>query len=252
MVALRDPASGCPWDQQQTHESLIPYLLEEAHEVIDAVEQGDDAHLVEELGDLLFQIVFHAQIAREQNRFDLETVAAAISRKLVERHPHVFAGEQYASDVEREHAWETHKEKDRQKKQQHGTLDGIPASLPALMRAEKLQKRAARVGFDWPSIMPVFEKLQEELNELKEAVDEQHDKAHIEEEIGDVLFVLANLARHLGIKPEEALRKTNNKFTRRFEAIETGIRDRGGTLEKATLEEMEAEWQRAKSVEKKR
>lgn len=251
MAALRDPETGCPWDQKQTHKTLIPYLLEETYEVVDAIEQGDDKHLTEELGDLLLQIVFHAQIGREEDRFDLDEIAEALSDKLVKRHPHVFANTQYASDTERNHAWETHKEKDREQKQQHGTLSGIPEALPALMRAEKLQKRAARVGFDWPSIEPVFDKFQEELDEVREAIVEKHGKQRVEEEIGDLLFVVANLARHLNINPENALRKTNQKFIRRFDYVESGIKNNGGTLETSSLDEMEKEWQKAKLEENK-
>ena len=251
MAALRDPKTGCPWDQQQTHQTLIPYLLEETYEVVDAIEQDDDQHLTEELGDLLLQIVFHAQIGQEEDRFNLGEIAEALSEKLIKRHPHVFANTQYASDAERDHAWETHKEKDREQKQQHGTLSGIPEALPALMQAEKLQKRAARVGFDWPDTEPVFDKLQEELGEVREAIAENHGKARVEEEIGDLLFVVANLARHLEINPEDALRKTNKKFIRRFNRVESGIKKKGGTLEASSLDEMEKEWQQAKLEENK-
>jgi len=251
MAALRDPETGCPWDQKQTHKTLIPYLLEETYEVVDAIEQGDDQHLSEELGDLLFQIVFHAQIGHEEDRFDLDGIAEALSDKLIKRHPHVFANTGYASDAELDHAWEVHKEKDREQKQQHGTLSGIPEALPALMRAEKLQKRAARVGFDWPGFEPVFDKLQEELDEVREAIAENHGKVRVEEEIGDLLFVVANLARHLEINPEEALRKTNKKFIRRFNYVESSIKNKGGTLEASSLDEMEKEWQKSKLDEKK-
>jgi len=250
MAALRDPETGCPWDQKQSHQTLIPYLLEESYEVIDAIEQGDDQHLIEELGDLLLQVVFHAQIGHEEDRFNLDEIAESLSDKLIQRHPHVFENTQYSSDAEREHAWESHKEKDRIKKRQHGVLSGVADAMPALMRAEKLQKRAARVGFDWPTIEPVFDKLHEELDEVKEAIDEQQGKTRIEEEIGDLLFVVANLARHLGINPEDALRKTNKKFIRRFNAVESGIKHKGGTLETSSLDEMEAEWQKAKLEEK--
>lgn len=250
MAALRDPETGCPWDQKQTHQTLIPYLLEETYEVVDAIEQGDGQHLSEELGDLLLQIVFHAQIGHEEGRFSFDKIAEQLSDKLIKRHPHVFSGADYNSDVERDHAWEKQKQEEQQQKQQASTLDGIPQALPALMRAEKLQKRAARVGFDWPNIEPVFDKLQEELDEVREAIDEQQGRLRIEEEIGDLLFVVANLARHLEINAENALRKTNEKFIRRFNYVESGIKQKGGTLETSSLDEMEKEWQKAKLEEK--
>jgi len=250
MAALRDRESGCPWDQQQTHHSLIPYLLEESHEVIDAIEQGQPGHLRDELGDLLFQVVFHARLAEEAGQFGFEDIASTLKQKLIRRHPHVFAAVRYANDAERDQAWETQKHREQKQQADGCHLDGIPANLPALMRAEKLQKRAATVGFDWPDARPVIDKIHEELEEVLEAISENEGQDRIEEEIGDLLFVVANLARHAGVKPENALRKTNKKFIHRFKLVEQGLQQRGITLEDANLEQMETCWQEAKEMEK--
>lgn len=252
MAMLRDPEQGCPWDREQTHQSLIPYLLEESHEVIGAIEQGDAAHLRDELGDLLFQVVFHARIAEEACQFNFADIADTLAEKLIRRHPHVFEAENYSSDAEREAAWEKLKQNERRNKEAEGAsiLDGISDSLPSLMRAEKLQHRAAHAGFDWPDLRPVLAKIEEELAEVGEAMENAEGKERIEEEIGDLLFVVANLARHAGIKPEEALRKTNEKFIRRFRQVEEGVAAEGMNLQDASLEQMEVHWQNAKQSEK--
>lgn len=256
MAALRDPESGCPWDIKQSFASLIPYTLEEAYEVADAIEQGDLQGLKYELGDLLFQVVFYAQIAREQSLFEFADVVDAISEKLVNRHPHVFAGQSYENEAELHQAWEQHKaqERDAQAIEQTGTeqasvLAGVAEALPALKRAQKLQKRAARSGFDWPEVGPVLDKLQEEINEVREAVQQQ-DQAAMFEEIGDLLFSVVNLARHLGVDAEEALRAGNRKFTSRFSHIEQSLQQAGESIEQQDLQRLESLWQAAKRQEK--
>lgn len=256
MAALRDPQSGCPWDIKQDFASLIPYTLEEAYEVADAIEQGDLRELKYELGDLLFQVVFYAQIAREQSLFEFADVVDAISEKLVRRHPHVFAGHACDNEAELHEAWEQHKarERDAQAMKQSGTeqasvLAGVASALPALKRAQKLQKRAARSGFDWPEAGPVLDKLQEEVNEVREAVQQQN-RAAMFEEIGDLLFSVVNLARHLGVDAEEALRAGNRKFTSRFSHIEQALQQAGQSLEQQDLQTLEALWQAAKQQEK--
>ena len=241
MQALRDPETGCPWDVQQNHRSIARYCLEEAYEVVEAIEQEDMAALCEELGDLLLQVVFHAQMANERGDFDIEAVAESICEKMIRRHPHVF-GDTKAADEEEVHAnWEQIKAEERaQKAPQGGVLADIPAAFPALVRAQKLQKRAASVGFDWPDAEPVYDKIAEELQEVREAEGD----AHRAEEIGDLLFVVVNLARHYGIDAEDALRAANHKFERRFGYIESHS---DKPLEQASLDEMEALWQAAKT-----
>ena len=251
MATLRTPEKGCPWDLQQTHESLIPYLLEESHEVIEAIEQNDSEHLKEELGDLLFQVVFHARIAEEAALFNLTDVAHTLGNKLVRRHPHVFSDTTYDDDEAREAAWE------QQKQLEHGTtpqtasvLETIPSTLPALMFAQKLQRRAARTGFDWSHARAVIPKIHEEIEEIEDAL-QQGDQSHIEEEVGDLLFAVVNLARHLKVDAEQALRRGNRKFTRRFQAVETRLRQQDRSPEEATLDEMDALWDIVKAAEKK-
>ncbi|HEY9201397.1 MAG TPA: nucleoside triphosphate pyrophosphohydrolase [Gammaproteobacteria bacterium] len=256
MAALRDPESGCPWDIKQSFASLIPYTLEEAYEVADAIEQGDLQGLKYELGDLLFQVVFYAQIARELSLFEFDDVVDAISEKLVRRHPHVFAGQAFNNETELHQAWEQHKaeERDAQAIEQSGAeqasvLAGVAAALPALKRAQKLQKRAARSGFDWPEVAPVLDKLQEEINEVREAVQQQ-DQAAMFEEMGDLLFSVVNLARHLEVDAEEALRAGNRKFISRFSHIEQSLQQAGESLEQQDLQTLESLWQAAKQQEK--
>jgi ATP diphosphatase len=253
MARLRHPETGCPWDLQQDFASLIPYTLEEAYEVADAAERGDPDDLCEELGDLLLQVVFHARVAEEARLFDFETVAGTIADKLIRRHPHVFAGMAFENDSERQRYWEDAKQLERQQKGRAepaaSVLGDIPRGLPALMTAQKLQKRAARHGFDWPDIAPVFDKLHEELDELKAAC-QAADAHNIQEELGDLLFVIANVARHLGVDAEACLRAGNRKFTRRFQHIEGRVAARGGILTDHTLAELDALWDEAKRIER--
>ena len=244
MAQLRDPENGCPWDLEQNFATIAPYTVEEAYEVADAVEKGDMAMLKDELGDLLLQVVFHAQMASEEGLFTFEDVAEIISDKMVRRHPHIFAEVQAETADAVLKNWEDIKAEERKEKKE-GTgsaLDGVALSLPALMRAEKLQKRAARVGFEWDDISGVYDKLEEEIAELRSATDE----VNFEEEIGDMLFVIANLARWHKIDPEEALRKTNAKFLRRFHYIEAELKKRGKTPAESDLQEMDALWDEAK------
>ncbi len=246
MRALRDPENGCPWDLEQSFETIVPHTLEEAYEVADTIERKDWQHLKSELGDLLFQVVFYAQLGSEAGLFDFDDICTAISEKLIRRHPHVFGEEKISSAEEQSIAWEQHKAQERQG--QGGLLSDIPASLPALTRAAKLQKRAATVGFDWDQIEPVFEKLNEETQELREAIKEQQGAERIQDEIGDLLFVAVNLARHAGVSPENALRQTNRKFEQRFAYIEEQLTAADSSLQEASLQEMDALWDRAKRV----
>ena len=260
MARLRDPQHGCPWDLQQDYASIVPHTLEEAYEVADAIERRDFVHLPGELGDLLFQVVYYSQLAREEGRFDFATVVDAITRKLVRRHPHVFPdGDLYGSpelprldEAAIKQRWEQIKAEERAEQaaapEQLSLLDDVPHALPALSRAAKLQKRAAGVGFDWPEALPVVDKLHEELNEVLEAMSENDPQA-IAEEIGDLLFVVVNLARHLKVDPENALRAANGKFERRFRFIEQALRDAGRSPESCDLEELDALWDAAKKAE---
>jgi ATP diphosphatase len=249
MARLRDPATGCPWDIQQTFATIAPYTLEEAHEVADAIDRQAWGELRGELGDLLFQTVYHAQMASEAGHFTFDDVVTAISDKMVVRHPHVFGDQSRDKTAEQQtRDWEAQKAAERGPAR---TLDGIAASLPALTRALKLQNRAARVGFDWPSTDQVLDKLVEEAREVVEARDTlTHDA--LTEEIGDLLFVMANLARHLKVDPEAALRAANQKFTRRFARIEDWLAEDGRTPGDSDLEEMDALWTRAKLEEKRK
>jgi MazG family protein len=250
MRRLRDPDGGCPWDQQQTFETIAPYTIEEAYEVADAVASGDREALKDELGDLLLQVVFHAQIAEDERQFDFDDVARAIVDKLIRRHPHVF-GETTASDAETVHAnWEKLKAAERAAKRADGVLDGIPLALPALLRALKLQKRAARVGFDWKNPLDVLDKMEEEIAELRAELAAGSGVERVREEFGDLLFVLVNLGRHLDLDPETALRATNAKFERRFRSIEAALAEEGRRPEQASLDEMEALWIKAKLHER--
>lgn len=254
MARLRDPETGCPWDVEQSFATIAPYTIEEAYEVADAIERSDIAALRDELGDLLFQVVFHAQMAEEEGHFAFDDVAASISDKMVRRHPHVFGTAGARSAEMQRGAWEEQKAQERAaaapSKKDTGALDGIALALPALMRAEKLARRAARVGFDWPTTEAVFEKLDEELGELRQAVSGQEGDARIAEEMGDLLFAVTNLARHLGIDSEAALRGANAKFERRFRHIEQALAAEGRTPGDASLAEMEAHWGVAKRLEK--
>ncbi|MCD5980844.1 nucleoside triphosphate pyrophosphohydrolase [Pseudomonas quasicaspiana] len=261
MARLRDPKYGCPWDVQQNYASIVPHTLEEAYEVADAIERGDFDDLKGELGDLLFQVVYYSQLAREEGRFEFDGVIDGITRKLIRRHPHVFpTGDLYApletprlNDEEVKQRWEEIKAQERAVKakalEQLSLLDDVPAVLPALSRAAKLQKRASQVGFDWPSALPVVDNVREELDEVLEAMAD-NDSAGIEEEVGDLLFAAVNLARHLKVDPENALRAANRKFERRFRFIEQALRDTQRPMEDCTLEEMDALWGEAKRQEK--
>ncbi|WCR08982.1 nucleoside triphosphate pyrophosphohydrolase [Paracoccus fistulariae] len=250
MAQLRDPKTGCPWDIEQDFASIAPYTIEEAHEVADAIDRKAWDELPAELGDLLLQVVFHAQMADEAGMFDFADCAAAISDKLVFRHPHVFGDESRdKSAAQQVKDWEAIKAAERAGKAERGTLDGVAQGLPALTRAIKLQNRAARVGFDWPGAGDVLDKITEETAELVEARDHLGAEA-LEEEFGDLLFVMANLARHLEIDPEQALRRANAKFTRRFEAIETALAAEGRRPEDSDLAEMDRLWDQAKAMEK--
>lgn len=250
MRRLRDPDSGCPWDIEQDFGTIAPYTIEEAYEVADAIERADWDELRGELGDLLLQVVFHAQIADDRGLFAFEDVANTIADKMVARHPHVFGDESRDKSAEQQtRDWEAIKAAERADKAQTGVLDGVAVGLPALLRALKLQKRAARVGFDWPETTQVLDKIAEESAELVEAAETlPQDK--IEEEMGDLLFVMANLARHLEVDPEAALRRSNAKFTRRFTRIEDWLAKAGKTPEQSDLAEMDALWNRAKAAER--
>lgn len=250
MRCLRDPQTGCPWDIEQGFSTIAPYTIEEAYEVADAIERQAWDELKGELGDLLFQSVFHAQMASEAGYFTFDEVADTMSDKMVARHPHVFGDETRDKSAEQQtRDWETIKAAERAGKKQTGTLDGVAVGLPALLRAMKLQKRAARVGFDWPDISHVLDKLVEESKELTEAKDSlPQDK--IEEEMGDLLFVMANLARHMDIDPEAALRRANAKFVRRFEYIEAELEKRGKRPEDSSLDEMDTIWNEIRARDK--
>ncbi len=246
MAALRAPQTGCPWDQVQDFSTIAPYTIEEAHEVADAIAAGPEpAMLQDELGDLLFQVVYHAQMAEERGWFGFQDVAEAISRKMIRRHPHVFGDAASRDAAAQTQAWEAQKARERAARAETGTLAGVPSALPALTRAEKLTKRAARVGFDWPDAAAVLDKLAEETAELRAELPAA-SPARLADELGDMLFVMANLARKLGLDPEATLHAANRKFTRRFEAVETTLAAEGLAPADATLERMEAAWAQAK------
>ncbi len=251
MAWLRDRQYGCPWDIEQTFQTIAPYTIEEAYEVADAIERNDMPALKEELGDLLLQVVYHAQIAQEAQAFGFADVASAIAEKMIDRHPHVFGDATIDTSEAQTVSWEARKAAERAAKQTvqpAGALDGVARALPALLRAEKIQKRAARVGFDWADIAPVIDKIEEELGELRaEITAGTVDQARLTDELGDVLFAVANLARHCKVDPEAALRATNDKFERRFGYIERQLAAQGRKPTDASLEEMESLWQEAKT-----
>lgn len=244
MERLRDPEDGCPWDRAQTPRSIAPWTIEEACEVAEAAEAGDVGHWREELGDLLFHVVFHARLAEEAGQFDFDTVAEGVSNKLERRHPHVFAGAETPSANDFNRRWEAAKSHGREHIDDH-----LPVQLPALMRALKLQKRAATLGFDWPDAEGPRGKIHEELSELQAADTE--DAAALREEVGDLLFAVVNLARHLNVEPEQALREANRKFTRRFRHIESRLAGEGVNPRDASLEQLDALWDEAKDLERK-
>lgn len=249
MVRLRDPATGCPWDREQDFRSIAPYTIEEAYEVADAIARRDWAALRDELGDLLFQVVYYAQMGAEDGRFDFAAIAAAIAEKMVRRHPHVFGTERRADADAQTRAWEAQKEAERAERAETGVLDGVPVALPALTRALKLTRRAARVGFDWPDAQAVLVKLAEETKELQDEITAGALSDRLSDELGDMLFVLANLARKLDLDPEACLRQANAKFERRFRVVEQALARAGRSPADATLEEMEALWASAKQAE---
>ncbi|WP_455207320.1 nucleoside triphosphate pyrophosphohydrolase [Kaarinaea lacus] len=257
MKELRHPDHGCPWDQEQTFDSIAPYTIEEAYEVADAILHDDMDELREELGDLLFQVVFHSEMAAELGYFDFDDVVNSIVEKMLRRHPHVFSNAEIKDAKAQTHAWVKHKHAERQQKLQKqgggaelSALDGVPTALPAITRSVKLQRRAARVGFDWTSLSPIFEKILEELGEVKQEIDKKADNEQIEVEIGDLFFAVSNLARHLEVDPESALRRSNAKFERRFRAIEGLARKQNQHLGELTLDEMETLYQKVKQTEK--
>jgi len=247
MAQLRHPETGCPWDVKQDFASLIPYVIEEAYEVVDAIEREDLDDLRSELGDLLLQVVFHSQIANERGLFSFEHVAESIADKLIRRHPHVFADAIFETDAERHAAWEQSKANERKEKnpELESVLSGVARSLPALLECEKIQDRAAQHGFDWKTVPPVFDKVEEELAEVKEAW-ESGNQAHIQEEIGDLLLVVVNLARHLNVNPEIALKQSTQKFSKRFHYIEKQVAASERVLKDCDLAELEAFWNEAK------
>lgn len=250
MRRLRDPKTGCPWDIEQNFDTIAPYTIEEAYEVADAIARQDWSDLEGELGDLLLQTVYHTAMGEEAGHFSFDTVVQAISDKMVARHPHVFGDASRDKSADQQTVdWEAIKASERAGKAQQGTLDGVAIGLPALLRALKLQKRAARVGFDWPSTTQVLDKIVEEAAELVEAKD-QLSQSEVEEEYGDLLFVMANLGRHLGLDPEAALRAANAKFTRRFEGVEALLTERGKTPRESDLAEMDALWDAVKEAER--
>ncbi|HET8800577.1 MAG TPA: nucleoside triphosphate pyrophosphohydrolase [Marinobacter sp.] len=269
MARLRDPETGCPWDTRQSYKSIVPHTVEEAYEVADAIEREDYPHLKDELGDLLFQVIFYARLGQEDGYFDFDAVVDHLVRKLIRRHPHVFPEGTLASRIDPDNrpdehwikeSWERIKAEERAmapaREGPVSRLDGIARTLPAMARAEKLQKRAARHGFDWPDIGPVFDKLHEEIDELKEAWQAscsgtgEHDA--VEDELGDLLFVCVNLARFMRVNPEQALKRTNHKFDARFRAIEQVLEREGRTMDDESLAALDAVWQSVKGVEKGR
>lgn len=256
MESLRDKENGCPWDQEQTMQSLTRFTIEEAYEVVDAIAKGNSDDIRDELGDLLFQIVFYAHIAQEEDEFDFNDVANAIGDKLVRRHPHVFS-KTSASALSQEALalqWDAIKAQEKAEKRANnasGLLDDVPTGLPALMYAQKLQKKCARVGFDWPNTLPVLDKVEEEVGEIRQELEaETRSKAAIEEEIGDALFAMVNLARHCNVDADTALRKASQKFANRFSAVEALALDKHQSLEELSLAELEALWCKAKTREK--
>ncbi len=252
MADLRDPENGCPWDIKQSFKTIAPYTVEEAYEVADAIERNDMDELKSELGDLLFQVVFHAQMAAENKQFDFTDVVQAINDKLIRRHPHVFGDDKTKDEVKLYSDWEKHKKSERAQKQQSGEkqsgsyLDGIASAMPALRWSEKLQKRAAHHGFDWDEIGPVFDKLNEEIGELKAEIGINDNQEKITDEMGDILFASVNLSRHLGVNPEQALRDSNRKFISRFEIVERLLHEDGRHMEECSVAVLEEYWQKAK------
>ncbi len=249
MERLRKPESGCPWDRAQTYASIVPYTIEEAYEVADAIDRGNLTELKQELGDLLFQVVFYAQLAQEEGAFTFADVATAITEKMIRRHPHVFGDAQYADHAEQSAAWEQIKAAE-QDAHVTSVLDGVPLALPAMSRAVKLQRKAAQAGFDWSEPLAVLDKIAEELAEIRTELELRGTAERLTEEMGDLLFACTNLARHLEIDPESTLRAANAKFERRFRRIENWLAESGCTPQQATLAELDTLWERAKAEER--
>ncbi|MFP4560482.1 MAG: nucleoside triphosphate pyrophosphohydrolase [Thiohalorhabdus sp.] len=252
MARLRDPEEGCPWDRQQTFASIVPHTLEEAYEVADAIEREDWEHLPGELGDLLFQVVFYARLGEEAGRFGFRDVVEAVSDKLVRRHPHVFGGARVDSPEEQSRAWEAHKAEERAARREEAepgsALDDVARTLPAVQRAGKLQGRAERSGFEWPRDEDLFAKVDEELDELRHEVREAAPPERVEHEVGDLLFAAVGLARRLGMDPETALRRSNERFERRFRHMERTLQEEGGAIGERDLAELKRRWQEAKAA----
>ncbi|GIU45974.1 nucleoside triphosphate pyrophosphohydrolase [Shewanella sairae] len=250
MQKLRDPQTGCPWDKAQDFKTIVPFTIEEAYEVADAIERMAMDELPDELGDLLFQVVFYCQLGKEQGLFDFDTVVQRICDKLTRRHPHVFDGIATSSTAEIKQNWEQLKAVERSERELNSVLDDIPLSLPALSRSVKIQKRVARVGFDWSELDPVVAKIHEEIDEvLYEVKQESVDADKVKDEMGDLLFAVVNLARHLGVEPEQALRQANHKFERRFRGVEAYAHADGRLMEQHTLDELDGYWDKVKQDE---
>ncbi|GAB6264109.1 nucleoside triphosphate pyrophosphohydrolase [Photobacterium sp. R1] len=252
MAKLRDPDGGCPWDLQQDFASIVPHTLEEAYEVADAIAEENWAEVKEELGDLLFQVIFYSQLGKEQGLFEFDDIVSGINNKLIRRHPHVFADQRFEDEAAIHANWEAEKAKERAEKGlDDSILANIPKAMPALNRADKIQKRCARYGFDWLTLGPVVEKVQEEMDEvMAEAHQAIPDQDRIEEEIGDLLFAVVNLSRHLKVKPEMALHRANRKFERRFREVEQSVLEQGKRVDTCSLDELDAEWEKVKQKEK--
>lgn len=246
MARLRDPQGGCPWDLKQDFSTIAPYTIEEAYEVADAISRNAMGELRDELGDLLFQAVFHARMAEEAGHFDFSDIVQAVCEKMIRRHPHVFGEADIATADAQTESWEKLKAEERADKGAVGVLDDVPTALPALLRAQKLQSRAARVGFDWPDMVPVIGKIREEIGELETEIEEGSGKHRLQDELGDVMFACVNLARKLGVDAETALRHTNDKFKHRFSYVETELEKQGTNPQESTLTEMDALWEQAK------
>ncbi|WP_341503262.1 nucleoside triphosphate pyrophosphohydrolase [Gallaecimonas sp. GXIMD4217] len=253
MARLRDPEGGCPWDLQQSFQTIVPHTLEEAYEVADAIERGDRSDIKEELGDLLFQVIFYARLGEEEGAFDFDAIASAVSDKLERRHPHVFGELEVGDETEVLSNWEAIKSEERREKglsELPSALDDVPLALPALTRAAKLQKRAARTGFDWAELAPVLAKIHEEIDEVKQEVEQGVSREALEEELGDLLFAVVNLNRHLRVDPESALRRANQKFERRFRGIERRVFEAGQQMSELDLAALDAHWEAVKATEK--
>ena len=253
MRKLRDPEHGCPWDVEQNFETIAPYTIEEAYEVADAIQRGAMDELKHELGDLLFQVVFHAQMAEEQGQFEFNDVVKSINSKLERRHPHVFGDDKITSAVEQTAAWEKFKQEERQKEGLNAgvrvsVLDGIAVALPGLTRSVKLTTRASGVGFDWPDILPVFDKIEEEIEEVRYEIVNQAGHDRIEDEIGDLYFAVCNLARHAQVDPEKAIRRANTKFEKRFRWIEAQLLQQGKSLQETPLSDLDLMWEQSKAA----